>query len=74
MNNKTKKIIAREWLYFVISLLVGFLHLVLRANLNDHFSVKGFRGFILFLLIPYILFQFIRSLIWSAKTLKSKSN
>lgn len=85
----TKKLLAREWLYFVSFVFVGITFIpalvffffaskdyAQRHNLLEVYGV--FWGAIsagrtdlkdyLLIFCPYILFQFIRSIIWAYKT------
>jgi hypothetical protein len=56
-----KKRIAKEWLYFLgITILFPF------ALIPFHEKVSGFDE----LIIPYLLFLFVRSIIWAIKTIR----
>ena len=79
-----KKIVAREWLYFFGSFIFGLLILpVIFSLFGDDNYLNDFYGslfdendwiyVLIFSLIPYIILQIIRSLIWSIKTLKKRS-
>jgi hypothetical protein len=76
---KTKKILAREWLVFVVSL---FIPLFIGLAVNK-FSISGVYNDLFitedtkfenwaFVLSIYIIIQFIRSIYFSIKLLKSK--
>ena len=83
-----KKRFAKEWLIFVISLFFGIfiLPILFFIFLRDDLTLSrmytelfeaifdGEGGVYLFVLLPYILVQFIRSIIWSIKNIKYKNN
>jgi len=70
-----KKLIAKEWLYLCAFFLSTFFIVILLVAcfggniFNDELSSAD-NIFPFF--YPYILFQFIRSIIWSIKTIKKK--
>jgi len=77
-----KKNFAREWLIFLISIIFGIfilpwlLYPILVIVNNEFFSFTGtyslwFESEVRILYImPYLVIQFIRSIIWAIKTLK----
>jgi len=83
-----KKRFAKEWLIFVGCVLFSILILPIIFYLfmaNEYTFSKmysqlfkaifdGEGGVYLFILLPYILVQFIRSVIWSIKIIRSKNN
>lgn len=63
-----KKIVAREWLIFLMTIvpsgiLVIYLHLKQQFTSDHLFSVVN--DDILLLFFPYVLVQFIRTVIWA---------
>jgi len=79
-----KKIIAREWLYFLGCVLFGITvfpaaSLLLTGNKIRRMGrfyelLIGFNDTVpwLFALSPYLLFQLVRSIIWAMKTAKQE--
>ena len=75
-----KKIVAREWLYFIACLLLGiFLFLLSAKNLGHDRPIESllgleslpdFYGAWLLSLSPYIIVQTVRFTAWAVKTLK----
>jgi hypothetical protein len=86
-DRMAKRILAREWLYFLGGLIVGFVLVpFLLAVLLPEPGVGLFRdamglykrlfnkrewGDWLFVLAPYLLFQLIRSIVWATKAVRS---
>ena len=80
-----KKIIAREWLYISIFIfIIGLIILPLFFSLyvpgsimtfgEFFFKILGLEYYTLFVaLFPYIIFQLIRSIIWSIMVLRKES-
>jgi hypothetical protein len=79
-----KKRIAREWLYFVAFLPVGFVVVPLMLFITrwaffDEFymTLFGYYGrheFVITWLsafVPYLLFQLVRSIVWAWKTVRA---
>jgi hypothetical protein len=76
-----KRILAREWLYFVSAIIIGFV--LIPFLLSALFGPPGLGGFYeelvsdhswglwLFGLAPYLLFQLVRSIMWAIKTVRS---
>ena len=89
MNPATKSIIAKEWLAFIGCFLIGstaFPLMLMAYFINAPDTVGGKYGDFIedlfakhdmealaFALIPYFLYQFIRSIVWAIKTNKAKS-
>lgn len=71
MNSKTKKVIAREWLYLISLIVLGFI-LAILVDISAPYSSDS--DFYTFVLLPYIILQIIRAIIWAVKTLKSSSD
>ena len=78
-----KKILAREWIYFLISLLIGltiipvlFVYLFApNEKILNFYSALFSEVFLvvwLMALSPYIIFLFIRSILWALKTLNQE--
>ena len=76
-----KKLIALEWLYFLLFFSIGLiiLPILLRLIFSDVqlgefygslFGEEGCFGTWLFVIAPYLIFQLIRSIIWARKQLK----
>lgn len=84
MDKMAKKIVAREWLYFLLFLCIGIVIVPILLHLIFTGSVKGLGSFYLALIGqetdslfawiitigPYVLFQLIRSIVWAWKQLK----
>jgi hypothetical protein len=79
-----KKSIAREWLYFLLFFSIGLIIIpVLLRLIFSEMKLGEFYGCLIgekdcfrawFLVIaPYLLFQFIRSIIWARKQLKNEN-
>jgi len=85
-----KRKIAKEWLVLIGMIIVAFLLpllvVIIKKLLGYHSSV-GNRYYYLteqllngniisyiYILLPYILVQFVRSIAWSIKKLKTKNN
>ena len=85
MQPTTKKLIAREWLRFVISLAIGLTIVPLILGIIDLIITKQVHSILpfykalfsdrewwwlawLFVLAPYIIYQFGRSVVWAVKT------
>jgi hypothetical protein len=84
MKPRLKKIIAKEWLTLMGFLLIGFTALPalimafggqIKMGLFYSALFSGSDRAISWLvaLSPYILYQFLRSLIWAIRTLKTSS-
>lgn len=78
-KNMIKKIIAREWLILIGSLLLGIICFPINCwiigliiNPDDGFSIPD--NYIILFLIPYFLIQFVRSVIWAIKVLKKSKS
>ena len=79
-----KRIIAREWLYFLALFIIGLiivpniLYLMLgeKATLNEFYDglvdKNDALGGWAFVFAPYIITQIIRSIIWSINTLQKQ--
>jgi hypothetical protein len=74
-----KKLIAREWLYFLLFFSIGILLLFpfTTGTLQFFYECligegKGCFLMWLFVVAPYLIFQLIRSIIWAIKQLKIK--
>lgn len=72
-----KKIIAKEWLILIGSLLFGItlLPVIFRiiGLIVNPYGVLTFQGNdYIFVLIPYFSIQFVRSVIWAIKVIKQK--
>jgi hypothetical protein len=80
-----KKLIAKEWLVFVVGFSFGILILPFILTLLLFGSLKEFGGFyealfskrnfiipLLVVLAPYLLTQIVRATAWSVKQLKQK--
>lgn len=76
-----KKLIAREWLYFLLFFSIGLIIIpVLLRLIFSEMKLEEFYGCLigeedcsgvwLFVIAPYLIFQFIRSIIWAIKQLK----
>jgi len=69
MQNKTKRIIAREWLIFWGMLFVGMIIRLFLRVIHFWFDM----GIVLLVtIVLYIIFSFIRSFIWAIRTLKQR--
>jgi hypothetical protein len=79
-----KKSIAREWLYFLLFFSIGLIIPVLLRLIFSEVKLGEFYECLIgeedcflvawFLVIaPYLLFQFIRSIIWARKQFKNES-
>lgn len=60
-----KRIIAREWLYLLKALLVGFIVSVSFGILEPRMSVEAA---LFFFLSPYVILQIVRFTKWAIKT------
>jgi len=83
-----KKRFAKEWLIFIGCILfsVLILPIIFYFFMTDKYTLSkmyselfeaifdGEGGVYLFVLLPYILVQFIRSIIWSIKIIRFKNN
>ncbi len=81
-----KKIFAKEWIVFVGCVLFSILILPVFFYffMTDEYTLSkmyselfeaifdGEGGVYLFVLLPYILVQFVRSIIWSIRIIKTK--
>lgn len=75
-----KKLIAREWLYFLLFFSIGILLLFIFTTITLEIFYECLIGegegcFLmwLFIIAPYLIFQLIRSIIWAIKQLKIKN-
>jgi hypothetical protein len=89
MNPETKSIIAKEWLAFIGCFVIGstvFPLMLMAYFINAPDTVGGKYGNFIealfdkrdidawaFALIPYFLYQFIRSIAWAIKTIRARS-
>ena len=83
-----KKRFAKEWIIFVGCILfsVLILPIIFYFFIADEYTLSRMYGELfealfdgegdvyLFVLLPYILVQFIRSIIWSIRIIKTKNN
>lgn len=83
-----KKRFAKEWLIFIGCILFSILILpiIFYVFMADEYTLSkiygdlfkaifdGESGVYLFVLFPYILVQFIRSIIWSIRIIKTQNN
>ena len=76
-----QKTIAREWLTFICSLVFGFITLPVWCLFFGEDIWELYRALgddndwpfaVFFACIPYLAFQFVRSIIWAIKALRSK--
>lgn len=66
-----KRMIAKEWIIFVLCSLVGLGSYILYDSLY-YLSPKNWTVRFFVFISPYLLVLFIRSIIWSAKQLEKK--
>jgi len=76
MNKKT---VAREWLYLLVGLVIGFLVIpLLRDADHRRWFYEGLFGEFwqlrhwVWALAPYILFQISRATLWAVATVRRK--
>ncbi len=76
-----KKLIAREWLLFICSLVFGFTLFPAFLSIITGGKFSGFYKelfsddwpfMVVFAFIPYLLIQIVRSIIWAVKILKQR--
>ena len=81
-----KRLVAREWVYFIGGLVVGLLWPAVvefaigdppaseipRASYAEVLFIEPEPLMWLLVLAPYLLFQLVRSVIWAARTLRDK--
>lgn len=84
MKPETKNIIAKEWLIFIMSLLIGLTIFPWLFSLAaGQFHPELFYGALIglngntlgawfFVLCPYILYQLGRTIVWAIKITKNK--
>jgi hypothetical protein len=68
MGRINKRIVAREWLFFLSCFLIGLIRIIFELNPTP----KSFGDFLAFILVPYIVVQLIRLVIFSIKILLRK--
>lgn len=85
MKPESKKIIAKEWLTFMVCLLIGFTAFpaLIMALLRGQIEMGFFYSTLfsgpdratswLVAFSPYILYMLLRSLIWAIRALKTNS-
>jgi branched-subunit amino acid ABC-type transport system permease component len=67
MEGCKKRKLAKEWLIFVCCFVPSVIFLTYVTRKEEH----PFLELLLVILFPYILVQFIRSIVWSIKTWKA---